>query len=83
MIPFAVDKDMLLVDPVEYGQGWFEVFCVFYPRGNGLFPCHGEFHRPHHHVLLLRPVCGWTTIPEVPLVEEVHDRHPAGMFLFV
>lgn len=56
--------------------------CVFpvCRRWNGLLPRHGELHRPHHHVLLLRPFCSRATLPEVFVVEKIHDRHPAGAY---
>lgn len=47
-------------------------------RWNGLLPCHGELHRPCHHVLLLWPLCSRATLPEVFVVEKIHDRHSAG-----
>lgn len=47
-------------------------------RGNELVACHGQRMCPRHHVHLLRTVCCRTSLPEIPLVEEVHDRNPAG-----
>lgn len=49
-------------------------------RWNGILPRDGEFIRPRDHVLLLLPRCGRTSLPEVPLVEEVHDSHSARMY---
>lgn len=45
---------------------------------NGLLSRHGERHGPRHHVHLLRPVCSRPSLSEVPVVEEIHDRYPAG-----
>lgn len=52
-------------------------------RGNELVPCHGQLLCPHHHVHLLRPVRCRTSLPKIPLVEEVHDRNPAGGCYFL
>ena len=60
----------------------WEHFFPFSSWRNGLLPCHGERRSARYHVLLLWPVCSRASLPEVPVVEEVHDRHPTCMFLF-
>lgn len=51
-------------------------------RWSGNFPRPAELHRPCHYVLLLRSFCHGTRLPEVPVVEKVHDHHPAGKLAF-
>lgn len=50
---------------------------------NGLLPRHGQCNHPRDHVLLLRTLCCRTSLPEIPVVEEVHDGHPACMSFFL
>lgn len=47
-------------------------------RGNGLIPCHDQFHGACCHVLLLWTLSSRTCLSEVPVVEETHYSHPAG-----
>lgn len=63
---------------------WHNSVCFFpfWSRGNGLLPRLGECMRPRYHVLLLRTLCRRTSLPEISVVEEVHDRHPACMSPF-
>ena len=65
------------------GMGWDNgnPLLLSHPsRWNGLLPRHDQLLRPHRHVLLLRPLRSRPPLPEVPLVEEVYDRHSAGTF---
>lgn len=57
-----------------------DCFSTVCRRWNGLLPRHGELHCSYHHVLLLWPFCSRATLPEVFVVEKVHDRHPAGAY---
>lgn len=51
--------------------------CFFTSWRNGLLPCLSERRGPRHHVLLLRSVGCRTSLSEIPVVEEIHDCHPA------
>lgn len=50
---------------------------------NGLLPRHGQCNSACYHVLLLWTLGCRTSFPEIPLVEEVYDRHPACGSLFL
>ena len=62
-------------------DGMKHSFLLF--RGPWNLPCPGELCCARHHVLLLCPCCPGTCLPEVPVVEEAHDHHSAGMSTFI
>lgn len=51
---------------------------IFLNRGNGLIPCHDQFHGACCHVPVLRALSSRTCLPKVSVVEEAHHSHPAG-----
>lgn len=54
----------------------------FSSRRNGLLSCNGECNSPRYHVFLLWTFCCRPSLPEIPVVEEVHDCYPACMSFF-
>lgn len=51
------------------------VWCQVCARRVWHVPCLPQFIHSLCHVHVLRPVVTGTPIPEVPLVEEIHDQH--------
>ncbi|KOC68918.1 Elongation of very long chain fatty acids protein 7 [Habropoda laboriosa] len=74
----AKPSDLLARLPPHDDLGVLLVLPEISSRRTGCSDRYPQFFRAHRHVLVLPDRSTWPAIQEIPVVEEIHDRDPAG-----